>query len=127
MLVSQLRQLQADEIRFYVDPSQADLYAWTKDMLVQAAQECADPTHRGSDAYPNIYGCQPTLVTDAATGEQTAVTPSDWFQKLQTKWGELQSPEIPGLPTLDEEGFLDEGSFNYVDETAGVWYYCPPR
>ena len=92
VFVSQLRQLQADEIRFYVDPSQTDLYAWTKDMLMQAAQECADPTHRGSDAYPNIYGCQPTLVTDAATGEQTAVTPSDWFQKLQAKWGELQSP-----------------------------------
>ena len=121
-LIARIRVTQPETLVWSVDPEAQDLTAYMASLMAQAVQDAQDPTFRGTETIDQ-YGCTVAALVNAATGETTVVDASGLLQTLTEKWGTAVTPEIPGLPQLNAEGFLDEGSFSWKDAEAGTYYY----
>lgn len=124
-LVAQLRLDAPDQVLFYCDPAQADLHTVALNLVLQAMEKLPDPTFRGSDGIEQ-RGVTVSQMTDLSTGTIHTVNEVDWKSTIAARWGELSRPEIPGMPTLNAQGFSDDEVFTYVDEKQGVWFYVSP-
>ena len=117
-----MRLAQPEELVWATDPAEEALYTHVSAIMSTLVLDVYDPTVRGTVSVEQ-YGWQVTTLVNAVTGEKEAVDVSGIMARLREKWGSAYTPEIPLEPQLNAEGFLDEGSFSWKDEEAGVYYY----
>ena len=121
-LVTQFRKYGDGQVMWYTDPSREVLRSSMLQMLTSAATDAADPRVRGTEGVDQ-YGAEILSLKAADTGEVTQVPQSTLLADTLEAFGEVIVPQIADAPQLNARGFLEEGSFHYVDEDAGVWYY----
>ncbi len=77
-----------------------------------------------------LLGCAPAEMADveeiSLDEEESAEAPAEETAPAAADGADPVPAEPGAFPPLNEQGFLDEGEFVYIDEEAGVWRYASP-